>query len=76
MILSLKESLAINQQLTAEIETLKSQINNYLSNGDTHFRGINERLNILDHKNQEINESLNILDHKNQEINERLNILD
>ncbi|MFM6088016.1 MAG: SAM-dependent methyltransferase, partial [Dolichospermum sp.] len=76
LILSLKESLAINQQLTAEIETLKSQINNYLSNGDTHFRGINERLNILDHKNQEINESLNILDHKNQEINESLNILD
>ncbi|MFM6025943.1 MAG: class I SAM-dependent methyltransferase, partial [Dolichospermum sp.] len=48
----------------------------YLSNGDTHFRGINESLNILDHKNQEINESLNILDHKNQEINESLNILD
>ncbi|MFN7657045.1 MAG: SAM-dependent methyltransferase, partial [Dolichospermum sp.] len=64
LILSLKESLVINHQLIAEMKTLKSQIDDCLITGDTHFQGINERLNILDNSIQKLDNQINDVDNR------------
>ncbi|MDB9485958.1 methyltransferase domain-containing protein [Dolichospermum circinale CS-537/01] len=76
LILSLKECLMINHQLTEEIKTLKSQIDDCLITGDTHFQGINERLNILDNSIQKLGKQIVAVDTRFQGVNDNLNIVD
>ncbi|MFY7801571.1 MAG: class I SAM-dependent methyltransferase [Dolichospermum sp.] len=76
LILSLKECLMINHHLTAEIKTLKSQIDDCLITGDTHFQGINERLNILDNSVQKFGKQIVAVDNRFQGVNDHLNIVD
>ncbi|MFN9617173.1 MAG: methyltransferase domain-containing protein [Dolichospermum sp.] len=76
LILSLKESLVINHQLIAEMKTLKSQIDDCLITGDTHFQGINERLNILDNSIQKLDNQITAVDNRFQGVKDHLNIVD
>ncbi|MDB9454529.1 methyltransferase domain-containing protein [Dolichospermum circinale CS-541/06] len=76
LILSLKESLMINHQLTAEINTLKSQIDDCLITGHTNFQGINERLNILDNSIQKLDNQITAVDTRFQGVKDHLNIVD
>nr|WP_322664842.1 class I SAM-dependent methyltransferase [Dendronalium sp. ChiSLP03b] len=62
LILSLKESLLLNQQLIAEIANLRSQIEQYAFPIEKNITAINKRLDTVDGRLQAFEESLSTVD--------------
>ncbi|MHC5745177.1 MAG: class I SAM-dependent methyltransferase [Nostoc sp.] len=61
LILALKASVTVNEQLIEQINTLKTQINECLSTVDTHFQDIDQYLGVMDIRLQGIDDSLNTI---------------
>ncbi|MEA5502226.1 class I SAM-dependent methyltransferase [Halotia wernerae UHCC 0503] len=62
LILSFKESIALNRQLIEQIKTLKVQMDESLSAVDSNIQGMDERLSAVDSNIQGIDNGLNTID--------------
>ncbi|MBD2533115.1 methyltransferase domain-containing protein [Nostoc flagelliforme FACHB-838] len=77
---SLKESLALNQQLIKEIASLKTQVDKRLDESliamDNHIQGVDERLVTVDNRFPELDERLIAMDNHIQGLDDSLNAID
>lgn len=69
---ALKESVALNRVLIAQVETLRSQLDEYRSVAETQMQKLNEHLNITDTQLQRLYERLSNLDEYKSAIDRRV----
>lgn len=72
VISALKESVALNRVLIAQLETLRSQLDEYRSVAETQMQRLNEHLNIADTQLQRLYERLSNLDEYKSAIDRRV----
>lgn len=70
---ALKESVALNRQLSGQITSLRSQLDECLKIVDTRLQKIDERLDLIDINVQRLDERLCTADSSIQKLDERLN---
>ncbi|WP_315786952.1 class I SAM-dependent methyltransferase [Fischerella sp. JS2] len=72
---ALKESVALNRQLSGQIASLRSQLDECLNIVDTRLQKMDERLDLIDMNLQRLDERLSTADSSIQKLDERLHHL-
>jgi O-antigen chain-terminating methyltransferase len=70
---ALKESVGLNRQLSGQIASLRSQLDECLKIVDTRLQKMDERLELIDMNLQRLDERLSTADSSIQKLDERLN---
>ncbi|RUR83323.1 methyltransferase domain-containing protein [Chlorogloeopsis fritschii PCC 9212] len=73
LINAFKESIVLNKQLIVQIATLRSQLDERLSNVDTRLEELNQRLSAVDTHLEGLNQRLSTVDTRNQARDDSLN---